>query len=68
MARVPVRVRLLVRRFWCDNLACPRTLFAEQVPGLTTMYSCTTQRLTTALTQLGFALVLQLHFAVRAFA
>ena len=53
---VPVAVRLQVRRFWCDNPACPRTIFAEQVPALAAPYARKTQRLLTVLTQLGFAL------------
>ncbi len=53
---VPVRVRLVVRRFWCDNPACPRTIFAEQVPALAARYARKTQRLLAVLTPLGFAL------------
>ena len=53
---VPVRVRLVVRRFWCDNPACPRVIFAERVPTLATPYARKTQRLLAVLTQLGFAL------------
>jgi transposase len=53
---VPVAVRLVVRRFWCDNPACPRAIFAERVPALTAPYARKTQRLLTVLTQLGFAL------------
>ena len=53
---VPVAVRLQVRRFWCDNPACPRTIFAEHVPALAAPYARKTQRLLTVLTQLGFAL------------
>lgn len=53
---VPVVVRLVVRRFWCDNPACPRVIFAERVPTLATPYARKTQRLLTVLTQLGFAL------------
>ncbi len=53
---IPVRVRLVVRRFWCDNPACPRTIFAEQVPALAARYARKTQRLLAVLTQLGFAL------------
>jgi len=53
---VPVRVRLVVRRFWCDNPACPRVIFAERVPTLATPYARKTQRLLVVLTQLGFAL------------
>jgi transposase len=53
---LPVVVRLVVRRFWCDNPACPRTIFAERVPALAAPYARKTQRLLTVLTQLGFAL------------
>jgi len=53
---VPVVVRLVVRRFWCDNPACPRTIFAEQVPALAAPYARKTKRLLTVLMQLGFAL------------
>jgi hypothetical protein len=53
---VPVVVRLVVRRFWCDNRACPRTIFAERVPALAAPYARKTQRLLAVLTQLGFAL------------
>ncbi len=53
---VPVVVRLVVRRFWCDNPVCPRVIFAERVPTLATPYARKTQRLLMVLTQLGFAL------------
>jgi transposase len=53
---VPVVVRLVVRRFWCDNPACPRAIFAERVPTLAAPYARKTQRLLTVLTRLGFAL------------
>jgi hypothetical protein len=33
-----VVIRLKVRRLFCDDPACPRQTFAEQVPGLTTRY------------------------------
>jgi zinc-finger of transposase IS204/IS1001/IS1096/IS1165 len=33
-----VVIRLKVRRLFCDDPACPRQTFAEQVPGLTTLY------------------------------
>src|SRR5437660_303598 len=35
---VPVVVRLHTRRFWCDNPDCPRVIFTERVPALTTPY------------------------------
>lgn len=53
---VPVFVRLVIRRFWCDHPACPRAIFAERVPALAAPYARKTQRLPTVLTQLGFAL------------
>jgi len=53
---VPVVVRLVVRRFWCDNPACPRAIFAERVPTLAPPYARKTRRLLAVLTQLGFAL------------
>jgi transposase len=53
---VPVVVRLHARRFWCDNPDCPRVIFTERVPALTTAHSRRTTRLTTVLAQIGFAL------------
>ena len=34
----PALVVLTVRRFFCDQTSCPKTTFAEQVPGLTRRY------------------------------
>jgi transposase len=34
----PVRIDLSVRRLYCENSACPKVTFAEQVPGLTVRY------------------------------
>ncbi|MDL5199719.1 ISL3 family transposase [Streptomyces sp. ALI-76-A] len=34
----PVRIDLSVRRLYCENSACPKMTFAEQVPGLTVRY------------------------------
>src|SRR5436305_4648703 len=53
---VPVRIRLVVRRFWCDNPACPRAIFAERMPSLATPYARKTRRLLAVLAQIGFAL------------
>ncbi|MFM9452044.1 ISL3 family transposase [Streptomyces europaeiscabiei] len=44
----PVRIDLSVRRLYCENSACPKVTFAEQVPGLTVRY----QRRTPLLQQL----------------
>jgi transposase len=53
---IPVVVRLVVRRFWCDNPTCPRAIFAERVPDLAIPYARKTRHLLAVLTQLGFAL------------
>ncbi|WP_308364939.1 transposase [Streptomyces sp. ISL-86] len=34
----PLRIDLSVRRLYCENPACPKVTFAEQVPGLTVRY------------------------------
>ncbi|MER5688577.1 transposase family protein [Streptomyces sp. NPDC002205] len=34
----PVQIELSVRRLYCENSACPKVTFAEQVPGLTVRY------------------------------
>ncbi|WP_331752307.1 ISL3 family transposase [Streptomyces sp. NBC_00829] len=34
----PVRIDLSVRRLYCENAACPKVTFAEQVPELTERY------------------------------
>ncbi|WP_231591251.1 ISL3 family transposase [Saccharothrix sp. ST-888] len=34
----PLRIDLSVRRLYCENSACPKVTFAEQVPGLTVRY------------------------------
>ncbi|WP_319727946.1 hypothetical protein [Streptomyces sp. MB09-01] len=34
----PLRIDLSVRRWYCENAACPKVTFAEQVPGLTVRY------------------------------
>lgn len=33
-----VGLRLVVRRFFCDNLRCPKKTFVEQVDGLTARF------------------------------
>jgi DNA-binding NarL/FixJ family response regulator len=49
-------VRLRVRRFFCENDACPAVTFAEQVPGLTCRYARRTPPLTGQLASIGLAL------------
>nr|WP_081687727.1 ISL3 family transposase [Glycomyces tenuis] len=51
-----LEIRLEVRRFYCDNGACPRRTFAEQVEGLTTPWARRTQGLRSVLETIGLAL------------
>ncbi len=51
-----VRLRLHVRRFFCDHLACTRRTFAERLPDLVPFRAQRTQRFTQSLHVLGFAL------------
>jgi transposase len=53
---IPVRVRLQVRRFWCDQRTCAQTIFTEQLPTLATRYARKTTRVVDVLTPLAFAL------------
>jgi transposase len=52
----PLVIDLSVRRLYCENPACPKTTFAEQVAGLTVRY----QRRTPALQQVLEAVALAL--------
>jgi len=49
-----VRLRLTVRRFFCDNDACERRTFAERLDGVAEAYARKTHRLTEALCEIGF--------------
>src|SRR5262245_43582940 len=40
---VPFHLELHVRRFFCDQSACPRHLFTERLPGRLTPYARRTQ-------------------------
>ncbi|MEU2601693.1 transposase family protein [Streptomyces hirsutus] len=51
-----VVIELCVRRFRCENLACPAVTFAEQIMGLTTPHSRHTPLLRGVLAQIGLAL------------
>jgi transposase len=53
---VPVTVHLHVRRFFCDEAACERAIFAERVPGVAARYARRTERLDDWLTHVSFAL------------
>ena len=51
-----VRLELHVRRFFCQNQACPRRIFVERLPGIVPPSARRTTRLTDLLTLIGFAL------------
>ncbi|HEX2243663.1 MAG TPA: ISL3 family transposase [Gammaproteobacteria bacterium] len=51
-----VRLRLHVRRFFCDHPSCPKRTFAEPVPDLLPFRAQRTLRLSRTLTVLAFAL------------
>jgi hypothetical protein len=53
---IPVAVRLRVRRFFCDQKACNRAIFAEPLPGLAARYARRTERLDSWFTHISFAL------------
>lgn len=52
---VPVLLRLHARRFVCRNAHCARRIFCERVPTLVPARWRHTERLTQALTEIGFA-------------
>src|SRR3954469_17336077 len=51
---IPVTVRLRVRRFFCDQRACDRVIFAERLPGISAHYARTTERLQSWFTHISF--------------
>jgi transposase len=53
---VPVTVRMRVRRFFCDQRACDREIFAERLPGIAAHYARRTERLDSWFTHISFAL------------
>lgn len=53
---LPVAVRLLTRRWFCDAPGCTRRIFTERFPALVQRYGRRTARLDTLLTALAFAL------------
>ena len=53
---LPVRLRLHVRRFFCDTPVCERQIFTERLPGVATTYGRRTMRLNEWFTHIGFAL------------
>jgi transposase len=55
-ARFAVRLQVRVRRFFCENLACPRTIFAERLAGIAPAFAHRTDRQRERLTDLALAL------------
>ena len=55
-ARFAVRFHLQVRRFFCDNPVCPRTIFAERLAGIAPACAHRTDRQRERLTDLALAL------------
>src|SRR5215210_5388730 len=53
---IPVTVRLHVRRFFCDEGACDRAIFAERLSGVVAHYARRTERLDGWFTHVSFAL------------
>ena len=54
-AKLAVRLRVRVRKFFCDNDACPRTIFAERLVGVAQAHARRTDRQREALTATAFA-------------
>jgi transposase len=52
---VPFRLRLQVRRFFCDEPTCTRAIFAERLPGLVAPHARRTERLAVWLRAVDFA-------------
>jgi transposase len=53
---IPVRLRLHVRRFFCDDPSCERRIFTERLPGVVAHYGRRTERLEVWFTHVSFAL------------
>ncbi|WP_198533522.1 ISL3 family transposase [Streptomyces sp. AcH 505] len=56
LAGRPLLIDLSVRRLYCENMTCPKTTFAEQVPGLTVRYQRRTPRLQRLVEDIGVVL------------
>jgi transposase len=54
-AGLAVRFRVHVRRFFCDNPSCPRTIFAERLDGIAQSFAHRTDRQREALEAIAFA-------------
>jgi hypothetical protein len=53
---VPVRLRVRVRKFFCDEPTCKRRIFAERLEELAHVYARGTDRQREALEWIAFAL------------
>ena len=53
---VPVRFRVRVRKFFCNEPSCPRTIFVERLDGVAGRYARRTDRQREALDLIAFAL------------
>ena len=53
---IPVTVHLHVRRFFCDEANCKRSIFAERLTGVAAHYGRRTERLDDWFTHISFAL------------
>jgi transposase len=53
---ISVKLQVRVRRFFCDNAACPRKIFAEALSDLAKDHARKTTRLSQSLRQIGLAL------------
>jgi transposase len=51
-----VRIQLRVRKFFCNNIACPRQIFTERLPTVAAPWARRTVRLVERLRALGLAL------------
>ena len=54
-AKLVVRLRLTVRKFFCDNISCPRRIFAERLIAIAPAHARRTDRQRAALTTIAFA-------------
>lgn len=55
-ATLAVGLRVRVRKFFCDNTACPRRIFVERLEGVAEVYAHRTDRQHGSLTAIAFAL------------
>jgi transposase len=53
---IPVTLRLRVRRFFCEEASCERSIFTERLPGIVAHYARRTERLDDWFTHVSFAL------------